>query len=184
MASLIEHHAKALSNLQFLTEVHLKMPETYDWQVTIAFYVGVHLVNGHMKHRYNREFTSHSAIIDQLDADARSSFSSTSDLNWCLDSVTAYARLRNMSREARYMHKIDNEKPIHGRVITSSSSNVTRMKDLRRSISYLDAVCCEFVKCYPTFPIPVTNLWLGSKLSPCTYFVDRGSADVRSTIIT
>ena len=172
MANLQQHHEKALSNLQFLSELNSYMPRSYDWQVTAAFYVGVHLVNGYMKDRFNLEFTSHTAIINKLEQDASSAFSAAGRLVWSLEGLQAYAKLRNRSREARYMHVVSDDN-VAGMVVDGVRP-VTRSKDLRRSIQYLDQICAEYIRCLPGMTFPSTDLYLGNQLQGCTYFRDLG----------
>ena len=48
MASFQEHIAQANRNLDFLEQANQSLNTFWDWQVTAAFYVCVHLVNAHL----------------------------------------------------------------------------------------------------------------------------------------
>ena len=62
MASFDDHISQAKGNLTFLTGVNLNFNSNWDWQVTICFYVAVHLMNGHLAKKANLHYRTHNDV--------------------------------------------------------------------------------------------------------------------------
>lgn len=98
MASFEEHIIQVKKNLIFLEEVNSKINTQWDWQVTICFYVAVHLVNAHIARKTNSHYRSHEQVNHALNP-----FNQLS-LNKLPESVyLSYIKLQNLSRRSRYL---------------------------------------------------------------------------------
>ena len=63
MASYEEHIFQVQSNLKFLQEISSGLTEQYwDWNVTVCFYAGVHLINSHIASTTNLHYRRHDEV--------------------------------------------------------------------------------------------------------------------------
>ncbi len=62
MASFQDHISQAKCNLRFLGSVNNQIKNTWDWQVTVAFYVAVHMINARIADKANLHYRSHEAV--------------------------------------------------------------------------------------------------------------------------
>lgn len=104
MANFDEHIDQAKSNLDFLQSVNSFANGNWSWQVTVAFYVGVHLVNAHIAKIENQHYRSHEKVNDALNP-----FNNLST-SFGENEYTAYMILQNLSRRARYLCHHDGDK--------------------------------------------------------------------------
>lgn len=93
MASFDSHILQAKNNLDFLLAINLINNINWDWQVTIAYYVGVHIVNAHIIGTSNMHYRAHHEVKNELYNDAEIPE----------DIYLAYAKLEGLSRRARYL---------------------------------------------------------------------------------
>ena len=67
MANFADHIAQAQKNLQFLQEISGKLSTQYwDWNVTVCYYVAVHLVNSHIASTTNQHYRKHEEVSKAL----------------------------------------------------------------------------------------------------------------------
>lgn len=98
MASFDEHIRQATRNLSFLEQAN-RLPISYwDWQVTVAFYVGVHLINAHIVQKSGLHYRSH----EQVDG-AINPYNPLSPIKLTEEDYLAYSKLQGLARRARYL---------------------------------------------------------------------------------
>jgi hypothetical protein len=66
MAGFSAHVDQAIHNCKTLKSINQNVPDSWDWQVTTAFYTAVHLVNGHMAKIANHHYKSHVSVKQAL----------------------------------------------------------------------------------------------------------------------
>lgn len=98
MASFTEHISQAKGNLGFLNLVNGKINSNWDWQVTISFYIAVHLVNAHIAKKSNQHYRSHELVNNAINP-----FLPLSTAKFTEELYTSYMKLQNLSRRARYL---------------------------------------------------------------------------------
>ena len=98
---------KARYNLAFLVSVNEKLGEYTDWQVTIAFYSALHLVNYHLKSITNTHFNTH-AQVDRAINPYRSVSTAAFDEN----TYISYKKLGKLARRSRYLYSESNREGV------------------------------------------------------------------------
>ncbi len=98
MANFSEHINQAKKNLQFLSEINKNTNDSWDWQVTVCFYVAVHLVNAHIAQKANQHYRSHEQVKEALNPYNALSLSKLTEGNFL-----AFDKLQNLSRRSRYL---------------------------------------------------------------------------------
>lgn len=142
MASFEEHIQQAKKNLSFLAATNLNSQSYWDWQVTVCFYVSVHLVNAHIAQVANLHYRTHE--------DTKNAINPYSQLSTCKvpeDIYLSYGKLENLSRRSRYMCSETRD--------SSNEAKRTGAKHLARAIRHLDKLIeyfkdlysIEFIKC-------------------------------------
>lgn len=142
MASFDQHINQALKNFRVLEGINRAVPDSWDWQVTAAFYSGVHLVNAHLAKTANLHYRTHKDVKLSL-------FSAMSPAKIPEDIYLAYAKLEMLSRRARYLCS-DQEKPNPG---DESKAFLSFDKHLRKALLHLDKLLIYLASVYHlTFP--------------------------------
>lgn len=98
MANFEDHIKQANRNLIFLSTIKDSISDSLDWQVTVSFYVAVHLVNAHIAKKMNLHYRSHSDVISALNFANQLSPAKLGEKEYL-----AYIKLRNLSRMSRYL---------------------------------------------------------------------------------
>ncbi len=98
MAKFEDHINQAKSNLLFLHKINQTANPYWDWQVTVTFYVGVHLINSHLVKKLGFSFYSHSDTLNSINFTA-----SLSPAKLPEQEYLAYRKLYNLSRRSRYL---------------------------------------------------------------------------------
>jgi hypothetical protein len=96
MADFQAHITQAKKNLATLSEISLNITNTWDWQVTCAYYTSVHLMNAHLAKTVNLHYKTHVDVKKAL-------YNSAWPCKVPDDIYTAYSILENYSRRARYL---------------------------------------------------------------------------------
>ena len=96
MASFESHVLQAKKNLNFIGLI--TNTNNYEWQVTVCFYVAVHLINAHIAKLANLHYRTHNQVEEAINP-----FSNLSITKLPEDQFKAYAKLQNLSRRARYL---------------------------------------------------------------------------------
>ena len=116
MATFNEHISQAKKNLSFLEKINSECNDYWDWQVTTCFYVAVHLANAHISEKSNIHYRTHVDVKHALNPEIQLSITKFSDENY-----TAYVKLMNLSRRARYLcHDNTNNKNAENAYFTHS----------------------------------------------------------------
>jgi len=102
MVSFEEHLQQAKSNLSAL-RVMLDT-DHFDWQVTISFYVALHLLSAHMAFQGVHVSTHKKARDNLLSLAEKNNVKADSDI------FSYYDMLEGLSREARYLHNGESPK--------------------------------------------------------------------------
>ena len=98
MATFNEHINQATKNLQFLVETNSNNSIHWDWQVTVCFYVGVHLINCHLAKIANLHYRTHADVKNAINPHNSLSISTLPEPIYL-----SYAKLEGLSRRARYL---------------------------------------------------------------------------------
>ena len=128
MASFDEHIRQATLNLSFLEQANQLPVKSWDWQVTISFYVAVHLVNAHIAKKSNMNYRSH----EQVDT-AINPYNVLSPTKLIESDYLAYSKLQGLARRARYLIHEDNT----NRTI---DAQFTYDKHFARAVRHLDTL--------------------------------------------
>ncbi len=128
MALFQEHIEQAKRNLRFLESVNRFQQDYWDWQVTVCFYVVVHLINAHIAKKGNMHYRTHKDVESAINPYNQLSPSKVSEAVF-----TAFKTLRNLSRRSRYMINESNDS-------NKENAHFTYDKHLRRAIINLDKI--------------------------------------------
>jgi hypothetical protein len=132
MANFQDHISQAKNNLRFLESINHTANSYWDWQVTVAFYVGVHLINSHLVKKLGFSYYSHTDTLNSINFAA-----SLSPAKMDESEYLAYRKLYNLSRRSRYLcMDADNAK-------TKTDPNVaylTYSKHLEKAVNHLEKI--------------------------------------------
>jgi hypothetical protein len=161
MAQFGDYIKQAKSNLEFLDKVNRHAGRHYDWQVTVCFYVGVHLINAYLVNERGISFNSHVDTFEAVNPVNELSLIRLSEQNYL-----AYRKLYNLSRRARYI--FTDEEKLKGQ--DDKIAYLTYEKHLERSIKNLDKLLVFIKDKYgESFPSIDINL-MGIQSSPLKHF--------------
>jgi hypothetical protein len=104
LASFDEHINQAKRNLQFLESVNNNINPSWDWQVTVAFYSALHLINAHIASKTSNHYRSHESVNNVINP------MRVSPAKLGVDEYASYIKLQNLSRRARYLCHEDPKK--------------------------------------------------------------------------
>lgn len=128
MASFTEHINQAKSNLSMLSHTNKTKNGAWDWQVTMCFYVAVHLINGHIAKRQNLHYRSHKQVKHAISPYKTIPIGTElSD-----DLYKSYVKLQNLSRRSRYLCQDTDDAP------ETEICYFTYDKHLKRAVAQLD----------------------------------------------
>ena len=130
MADLQSHIKQAKKNLATLSETSQKIKDSWDWQVTMAYYAAVHLMNGHLAAKVNLHYKTHKDVKIAL-FDERLSCKIPDDVYY------AYVSLENLSRRSRYLCHEDS-------TIDNAREFKTFDKHLKKALHNLDIILDYF----------------------------------------
>ncbi|HEY8929204.1 MAG TPA: hypothetical protein VIM55_08445 [Mucilaginibacter sp.] len=131
MADFQAHIQQAKKNLATLSEISLKVNDSWDWQVTCAYYTAVHLMNAHLAQTVNQHYKTHVDVKNAL-------FNSLWPSKVPDDIYTSYSKLENLSRRARYL--------CHDNLAQNdpSTAYITYDRHLMKALKKLDAILVFF----------------------------------------
>lgn len=98
MANHSEHLSQAVKNIDVLQKVNEHIPESWDWQVTISFYSGLHLANAHIAHTINQHYRTHAKVSEALNA-----YLTVNPSMFNEEAYLSYLALQGLSRRSRYL---------------------------------------------------------------------------------
>lgn len=128
MSTFNEHITQAKSNLVFLRLTNTQNNAFWDWQVTICFYTGLHLINAHIAKVANMHYRKHEEVNTAINP-----FASLSPCKLPENVFLAYMKLQGLSRRARYLIHEDKENK-------STANHFTYDKHFSRAIKHLDTL--------------------------------------------
>jgi hypothetical protein len=128
-----DHLKQAERNLGFLEIVNTSAHSYYDWQITVCFYVAVHLVNAHLS-KQGMQFRKHTEVNAHLNPQG------TSPARIDQAAYLNYEKLFILSRRARYL--VDTESTDKDR----TRAHLSYEKHLKRALVNLDALIEYFCK--------------------------------------
>lgn len=131
MADYQDHINQAKKNLLILAEVNKSIPNSWDWQVTISYYVAVHLINGHLAKKANLHYKTHVDVKNAI-------YSTIPACNVPQDVYLAFGKLENYSRRARYLCHDDMKSN------DDTKAYLTYDRHLRKALQYLDTMLSYF----------------------------------------
>ena len=131
MASFDSHILQAKNNLDFLLAINLINNINWDWQVTIAYYVGVHIVNAHIIGTSNMHYRAHHEVKNVL----------YNDSSIPEDIYLAYAKLEGLSRRARYLISEDSNNHSQNDFFTYDIHFAKAIKNIDKIINYFTPLC-------------------------------------------
>ena len=129
MASFADHITQAKRNLNFLEEISKNLSKQYwDWNVTVCYYVAVHLVNCHIASVSDQHYRKHEEVSKALNPFIALSLTKVPE-----NVYTAYNNLQNLSRRSRYLisDSLKNR---------SEDANLTYDKHFKRALGHLDTI--------------------------------------------
>lgn len=132
MASFSEHILQAKKNLGFVLLVNEKIQENWEWQITPAFYVAVHLINAHLAQEADQHYRSHREVRDAINP-----YGQNYPCMMPEDIYLSYRKLEGLSRRARYLCHEDNS-------VRETHAFLTHDKHFKKAICYLDAILFFF----------------------------------------
>jgi hypothetical protein len=128
------HISQAKKNLAFLGRINSSIEDCEDWQVTISFYVAVHLVNAHLSN-FHLQYRTHVDVDRLISPD-----STIVETRLPEDIYLAYNKLQTLSRRSRYL--TDNSNPGNTYACT------TTIKHLTKALKNLDTILTHFAGLY------------------------------------
>lgn len=132
MGTFSEHIQQSKNNLDFLSSVNNNVNNRWDWQVTVSYYVAVHLVNAHIVSKTNKNYLSHNQVADLINPYNQLSLAKLDE-----DTYTSYVKLQLLSRRSRYLL---NEGFKKKGVVDIQPACITYDKHFRKSIYHLDKI--------------------------------------------
>lgn len=161
MALFTDYIKQAKSNLDFLDKVNRHAGGHYDWQVTVCFYVGVHLINAYLVKERGMSFNSHVDTFEAINP-----VNELSPIRLSEENYLAYRKLYNLSRRARYI--CTDEEKLKGQ--DDKVAYLTFDKHLERSVKNLDKLLVFIQNKYgESFPSLDINL-IGIQSSSLQFF--------------
>lgn len=100
MPQFSDHIDQAKRNLEFLQFINHGEAKHIDWQVTVCYYVAVHLINAHLS-LHNMQFRKHVDVKDAINPKNPASIKNGTALNE--KEYLAYIKLQSLSRRSRYL---------------------------------------------------------------------------------
>jgi hypothetical protein len=155
LASFDNHIQQVKKNLSFLEQTNALKTEFWDWQVTITFYVGVHLVNAHLASVADLHYRTHEHVKNEINPhnpDTPYSFPEAVYLD--------YAKLEGLSRRSRYLcHDSPDMKD-------NKNAHFTFDKHFAKAVKCLDRLLAYF---NTTYGLGIKNISVKCvELSPST----------------
>jgi hypothetical protein len=133
-----DHIDQAKRNLTFLQFINYADAQHIDWQVTVCYYVAVHLINAHLS-LHNMQFRKHVDVKYAINPKSAESIRIGTALN---ESVyLAYIKLQSLSRRSRYLVNEKDENLHSSNVFLTHNVHYARaLRHLNCLIDYFNTV--------------------------------------------
>jgi hypothetical protein len=161
MALFADYIKQAKNNLLFLDKINHHANGHFDWQVTVCFYVGVHLINAYLVQERGMSFNSHVETFDAVNPTNELSPIKLSEENFL-----AYRKLYNLSRRSRYI--CTDEEKLKGQ--DNKVAYLTYDKHLEKSVKSLDKLLAFIRGRYGIEFSPIDINLIGIQSSSLQYF--------------
>lgn len=158
MASFEEHIQQAKKNLDFLNKVNKTISESWDWQVTVSFYVSVHLINAHIAKKSDQHYRSHEQVNKSVNP-----YFPLSPTKLTEDNFKSYIKLQGLARRSRYLCNDNKE-------IKDTSAYFTYDKHLAKALANLDKLLMFIHSEYSIKFNKINISCIELKNRPLTYF--------------
>jgi len=157
LATFDDHISQANRNLEFLSSINLSHNSYWDWQVTVCYYVNVHIVNAHLANVANLHYRTHEDVKNAVNP-----FNALAIGKIPEDVYLAYAKLEGLSRRSRYLcHESKRE----------DGTFLTYDKHFAKAIKLLDSILSYFAAEYSVdFGSPVVDCLDISSRTPLKIF--------------
>lgn len=139
MASFEDHIAHSKKNFSFLKSISENDKDCFDWQVTVCFYIAVHLINAHLVKTCGSSFFSHKNTMNAISPDSK-----FVNARFPEDQFSSYRALMNLSRRSRYLCN-NSDNPMDDGAETVF---LTKSKELSKALYHLDVVIQHLEKLY------------------------------------
>jgi hypothetical protein len=126
-----QHLNQANKNIKHLELINKLESNCIDWQITVCFYTGLHIVNCHLC-GFGIEYNTHTNTLSAINFTNPTSLTKVSE-----DCYTSYRALQNLSRKSRYL--IDP---------SSKSFGLVYSKHLAKAMRHLEVVIKYFSTLY------------------------------------
>ncbi|MCL4482116.1 MAG: hypothetical protein M1445_05795 [Bacteroidetes bacterium] len=128
MASFADHISQSRKNLSFLQDISNLSVQYWDWDVTVCYYVAVHLVNSHIASVSDLHYRKHEEVSNALNPYINLSLTKVTETVYL-----AYTQLQNLSRRSRYLisENMGNR---------SADANITYDKHFKRALVHLETL--------------------------------------------
>ena len=137
MASFDEHLNQAVKNIRILEQVNNSINDSWDWQVTIGFYVALHLANAHLARTLDAHYRTHAQVSEAINPYVVLNVAKFEE-----DAFLSYQSLQNLSRRSRYLL---NDKNVS---IDPECAHFTSEKQFAKAIRELEKILTYFNKVY------------------------------------
>ncbi len=128
MANFSDHIFQSRKNLSFLQEINCLSENYWDWNVTVCYYVAVHLVNSHIASVSNLHYRKHEEVSNALNPYHSLSLTKVPETVYL-----AYTQLQNLSRRSRYLIS-------ENMANRSMDANITYDKHFKRALMHLETL--------------------------------------------
>lgn len=146
------HIKQACDNLKFLEKINSCHPCSWDWHVTVSFYVAVHIVNSHLA-KFNLHYRSHADVTDSINPQNPLSVTQLPE-----DIYLAYKKLQGLSRRSRYL--VHDSPENH-----SEDCHFTYDKHFVKAVKKLDTILDYFIARYQIIIPDITVKCPGLRLN-------------------
>lgn len=133
MADFLQHIEHAKSNLTFLEHVDKTTINYWDWKVTIAYYVAVHLINAHLHKKCGFTYRTHREVSDAINFDNNTAIGKVDETTY-----VSYTSLNNLSRRSRYLIHESLDKTRTQQCLTYDKHFAKALRHLENIIAYVE----------------------------------------------
>ena len=141
MANYNDHLNQAVKNIQVLYKINNGIVNSWDWQVTVAFYSALHLANAHIAKTINGHYRTHAKVGQALNP-----YSPINPSSFNEEAYLSYLALQGLSRRARYL--CNDKETIDGNGNQEEIVHFTSDKHLAKAIRHLNNILKHFSQIY------------------------------------
>jgi hypothetical protein len=146
MALFPAHLEQARKNIDFLQHINNTINDRYDWQVTVCYYVAVHLINGYLADKVKEHYRTHHEVSLAINP-FKKGIAAVSE-----ETYKAYRKLQMLSRRSRYLINDAQTE------INPEDNFLTHSVHFHKSLRYLDEIMNFIESTYPAIELPVIKI--------------------------